>query len=81
MMNSRNTIIALLLLWVCIAIATGAFVSPGLTLYVVLACAIGCSALRYRQQSWPWGVLLALLLLTIPIWVLEAWALYERWRQ
>lgn len=81
MMRSLNTIIALILLWVCIAIATGVFISPGITLYVAFALAIGWSALSYRQRGWPWGLGLAVLLLTIPIWVLGAYGLYERWRK
>ena len=81
MMYGRNTIIAILLLWVCIAIATGVFLSPGITLYVVFALAIGRSALRHRQQGWRWGLVLAVLLLTIPAWVLGAYGLYERWRK
>ncbi len=80
-MYGRNTIIAILLLWVCITAATGVFIAPGLTLYVVFALAIGWSALRHRQRGWPWGLLLAALLLTIPAWVLGAYSLYERWRK
>lgn len=80
-MNNRNTIIAILLLWVCIAIAMGVFLAPGITIYVVFALAIGWSALTYRQQGWRWGLLLAVLWLTIPIWVLGAYGLYERWRK
>lgn len=81
MMHSRNAIIAILLLWLCTAIAAGVFLSPGLTFYVLFALAIGGSALRHRQHGWRWGLLLAVLLLTIPIWVLGAYSLYERWRK
>ena len=50
---------------------------PPIVFYVAFALVIAWSALRYRGKGWTSGALLALLLLTLPLWILAMLRLYE----
>ena len=59
------------------------FVSPrtvmplGLAAYIALVFVLGWSALRHRSKSWASGLLFAVMLVTLPVWVLGGYWCFE----
>lgn len=49
----------------------------GAALYIACALAMMWSALRHRRSGWVSGAVLALLLLTLPLWVMALGGLLE----
>ena len=75
-MRYQHFLIGLILLWV-----VGLFV-PRLPMpvgvYIAIALAIAHAALKHRSPGWVSGVLLAVLLLTLPLWLSAMYVVYEQ---
>jgi len=80
-MRYLHFLIALVLLWLVSLFVPGLPMPVGIVVYVAIGLAIAHSALKHRSTGWTSGVLLAVLLLTLPLWVLAMYAVYERWRK
>ena len=59
------------------ALSTRSAMALGVSIYLAFSAAIGWSAIRYRSRGWLFGLLLAVLLATLPLWVLGLLRLYE----
>ncbi|HEV3343420.1 MAG TPA: hypothetical protein VG125_23815 [Pirellulales bacterium] len=80
-MRYQHFLIGLSLLWLVGLLVPGLPMPVGIIVYVAIGLAIAHSALKHRSTGWASGVLLAVLLLTLPLWIWAMYAIYERWRE
>lgn len=64
--------------WIDSFITTGIAFRLGIMAYAALVVAIAWSSLRHRPTGWIWGLLLAIILATLPWWVWQAEQWYEQ---
>jgi uncharacterized membrane protein len=80
-MRYQHFLIGLFLLWLAAFFVPGLPMPVGIIIYVVIALVIANSALKHRSAGWVSGVLLAVLMLTLPLWIWAMYEVYERCQQ
>jgi hypothetical protein len=80
-MKYEHFLIGLGVLWLLSLLVPGLPAPVGVIVYVAIALAIGHSAIKYRSPGWISGILLAALLLTLPLWIVAMYKIYEQWQK
>lgn len=75
--KSGLVVIACFVVWVVFLASPRTVLPIGLAVYLGIAIVLGCSALRHRNQGWVGGLLFALMLVTLPAWVIAGYSFFE----
>lgn len=76
-MKPLHIVIFSLVAWIVFLASPRTVLWIGLLTYIGLAAAIGWAALRHRADGWAFGLILALLLISLPFWVLGGYRFFE----
>src|SRR5690349_12615122 len=77
-MKAHHVYLTLFVLWLMFLVYPPVAMPFGFLVYGSFIALMACSAGRYRDKDWLSGILLCLLLATLPCWVLGFYGIYER---
>ncbi|MFT7640979.1 MAG: hypothetical protein ACI9G1_002723 [Pirellulaceae bacterium] len=77
MKKNRHIVIVCIIGWIVLLVSPGTVMPIGLLTYGGFAASIAWSAFRHRSTGWGCGLILAILLISLPFWVPGAYHLFE----
>lgn len=76
-MKPRHIVIFCVVAWIVFLASPRTVLWIGFVTYIGLAAAIALAALRHRADGWVCGLILALLLISLPFWVLGGYHVFQ----